>query len=79
MLAEVPDFVSSLRKQMTSDADPKLAIEKGVFRWNATEPTPESTKDDHPFQLGEINIEFPQGKLTVISGPVGSGKVSGSC
>ncbi|CED85550.1 Multidrug resistance-associated protein/mitoxantrone resistance protein, ABC superfamily [Phaffia rhodozyma] len=75
---EVPDFVSSLRKTDAGvNQDYRLAIENGVFNWNSTEKVvSEPTEEAAPFQLGEINVEFPEGRLTVVSGPVGSGKTA---
>lgn len=32
--------------------------------------------EDHPFELRDINVSFPVGKLTIISGPTSSGKSS---
>ncbi|KAL7412017.1 hypothetical protein BDY24DRAFT_117838 [Mrakia frigida] len=72
---EVPDFVSSLRKKSSplAEAETRLGIEKGTFRWNVVEKDVK-TRDDTIFELGELSIIFPEGEMTVVSGPVGSGK-----
>lgn len=31
---------------------------------------------DHQFELRDLNIRFPQGKLTIVMGPTGSGKTA---
>lgn len=66
--AEVPDFVSSLRKKssLLAEAETRLGIEKGVFRWNVVEKDIK-TRDDTIFELGELSIIFPEGEVSSLS------------
>jgi ABC-type multidrug transport system fused ATPase/permease subunit len=105
---EVPDWVSSLKRQNERPTGPiKIAFEKATLRWNsgkkkaaenaeaatpASETSPEITEPSaadtttvapssanstkEVFELTGINVNFPLGKLTVITGPTGSGKTA---
>jgi len=66
--AEVPDFVSSLRKKSSplAEAETRLGIEKGVFRWNVVEKDIK-TRGDTIFELGELSIIFPEGEVSSLS------------
>lgn len=75
-----------------NDGEVGLGIVDGSFRWNAssvrgdrataigvttTDDTSSSTPTGHGhFELTNINIRFPESKLTVISGPTASGKTA---
>jgi ABC-type multidrug transport system fused ATPase/permease subunit len=83
--SEVPDWVSSLR-ECDATVTNITAIEDGTFVYSPPE-TPTSTTPttpqvetvvevEAPFQLSEINVEFPQGKLSLIVGPTASGKTT---
>lgn len=53
--------MSSLRRSPTSkETDGKLGFEKATFRWVSD---PGAKVDENAFQLGEIDIEFPKGKV----------------
>lgn len=69
--AEVPDFVTSIRskKVVAESASPRLAIEKGRFRWNTVDATTANENDPLRFELGELSIEFPEGEVSPESGP----------
>jgi len=60
---EVESHVRSEQRSVTS----KLAFEEATLKYPSSE---------HAFELKGINVEFPQGKLSIISGPTGSGKTS---
>ncbi|KAG5732825.1 ATP-dependent bile acid permease, partial [Termitomyces sp. T112] len=68
--SEVPEWASSLTA--TADA-PKTetGFLNATFEWPSM---PKSVPPLHRFKLGPLNITFPKGKLTLISGPTGSGK-----
>lgn len=69
MLAEVPDFVSSLREKSSQGGetlDSRLGIENGVFRWNVVEKTVKP-KDEAIFELGELSVIFPEGEVSLLA------------
>lgn len=88
----VPDWVSSLKRSEHITKGPaKIAFENASFRWNsgkqaadATKAKPASTAAaaeaaepaETYFRLDNLNVNFPAGKLTVITGPTGSGKTA---
>ncbi|KAH7905802.1 hypothetical protein BJ138DRAFT_1118141 [Hygrophoropsis aurantiaca] len=68
-----------------------LAIESGAFKWNEvpeekkatnnktvvdSESVAVSESEDHQFELHDISVRFPEGELTVITGPTASGKAA---
>ncbi|KAF8808123.1 pleiotropic drug resistance ABC transporter [Phlegmacium glaucopus] len=73
---EVPDWASTLSAPVPDSlhiADDKVGFSQASFEW---EDPSTSTAAASParFQLGPLNVVFPTGKLTVISGATGSGK-----
>lgn len=87
----VPDWVSSLKRSEHITKGPaKIAFENASFRWNsgkqaigATQAKPSSTASPEAtepgetyFRLDNLSVNFPAGKLTVITGPTGSGKTA---
>ncbi|KZT01394.1 uncharacterized protein LAESUDRAFT_739182 [Laetiporus sulphureus 93-53] len=69
--AEVPDWASSLKKPPSSETidQDEISFEDARFEWDVS---PKDTPSR--FQLGPLNIRFPEGKLTLVSGATGSGK-----
>uniref|UniRef100_A0A0W0F1J3 Putative pleiotropic drug resistance ABC transporter n=1 Tax=Moniliophthora roreri TaxID=221103 RepID=A0A0W0F1J3_MONRR len=67
---EVPEWASTLASSTLADNDGHIGFSNATFQWQA------SPKSDIPdsFQLGPLDVVFPEGKLTLISGPTGSGK-----
>ncbi|KAI0789892.1 P-loop containing nucleoside triphosphate hydrolase protein [Abortiporus biennis] len=69
---EVEDWASTLKSQEGSSPSPtdgKIGFENAVFEWDiAPKDTPSR------FTLGPLNLEFPKGQMTLVSGPTGSGK-----
>ncbi|KAI0357684.1 multidrug resistance-associated ABC transporter [Trametes cingulata] len=57
-----------------SGADP--ANDTSMVAGNSSFPTPPDSIHDRRFELKDINIRFPERKLTVITGPTGSGKTA---
>lgn len=72
--SEVPDWASSLKTSENSshyDFEDKIGFECAFFEWPVS-----STAALLParFQLGPLDISFPRGKLTLVSGATGAGK-----
>ncbi|KAJ7197871.1 hypothetical protein C8J57DRAFT_1262609 [Mycena rebaudengoi] len=88
---EVSEQVSSLKKDLSGSApfgteEARLGFENASFKWNEVE-NPRNTPDtiDSPpgcgseagkFQLRDLSIIFPEGELTVVTGPTASGKTA---
>ncbi|EJU04810.1 hypothetical protein DACRYDRAFT_114129 [Dacryopinax primogenitus] len=86
---DVSDDVSSFKRpppESTIPIDARLGAEEATFKWNENE---EAKKKDAPgaeeqvngaaeavFELSDINIVFPIGKLSVVTGPTASGKTA---
>ncbi|OCH93071.1 P-loop containing nucleoside triphosphate hydrolase protein [Obba rivulosa] len=68
---EVPEWASSVK--MSSDAraatNKDIGFEDASFEWDAS-PADEPVR----FTFGPLNVKFPFAKLTLVSGPTGSGK-----
>ena len=75
---EVPDWASTLSIPMPNSShvmDDKVGFSKASFEWqgpssNTVTPTPSR------FQLGPLDVVFPTGKLSIVSGVTGSGKTA---
>nr|ODN96123.1 ATP-binding cassette transporter [Cryptococcus depauperatus CBS 7855] len=73
-------FMWNSGKQSSSEdsdkaAKPTQLVQGGPTTLDQSTNTESSTVVDEPrFMLSDLNIEFPIGKLTVITGPTGSGK-----
>ncbi|KAF9270717.1 pleiotropic drug resistance ABC transporter [Marasmius fiardii PR-910] len=70
---EVPEWASTLTgtSSNSDQVDGKLGFSDATFRWQAP-PKTVSTPDN--FTLGPLDIVFPEGQITLLSGPTGSGK-----
>lgn len=49
-----------------------VGFEKGIFTWRITKREPLDT----PFKLGPLDLSFPAGELSLVSGATGSGKTA---
>ncbi|KAG7099723.1 hypothetical protein E1B28_001540 [Marasmius oreades] len=70
---EVPQWASTLTR-MPSSSDQvvgKLGFSNATFQWQAP---PQSVSTPEGFTLGPLDIVFPEGQITLLSGPTGSGK-----
>ncbi|KAK0208709.1 P-loop containing nucleoside triphosphate hydrolase protein [Desarmillaria ectypa] len=67
---EVPEWASTLTVSSPENAE-HIGFSEATFEWEAAPKMPSSLSQ---FQLGPLNVVFPNAKLTVISGPTGSGK-----
>ena len=67
---EVPDWASSLQDPASAETRPdEIGFVNGTFEWDIA-PRSEPSR----FTLGPLNVKFPKGKLSLVSGPTGSGK-----
>lgn len=69
--SEVEDWASSLKSTPINrpERQVKIGFENASFEWDVA-PKSEPSR----FSLGPLNVEFPIGKLTIVSGATGSGK-----
>ena len=71
---EEPDTLKYKQISRPGPADPAIGFEDAFVGY----ATPDEIKDAEfePFRLGKLNLAFPTGSLSVITGPVGSGKTT---
>jgi hypothetical protein len=71
---EIPEWASSLNVHADQDrqAGRGIGFDEAVFEWD-TAPKNEPAHAPR-FQLGPLNISFPEGKLTLVAGATGAGK-----
>ena len=73
---EVPDWASTLSNPMPNSShvmDDKVGFSEASFEWqdpSSGTAAPSPTR----FHLGPLDVVFPTGKLTIVSGATGSGK-----
>lgn len=67
---EVPEWASSLKKRSQREHAYKTAFENATFAF----PVPPKSLTTRRFTLGPLDIEFPRGELTLVSGGTSSGK-----
>ena len=69
--SEVEDWASSLKSSTANrpERQDKIGFENASFEWDIA-PKSEPSR----FSLGPLNVEFPVGKLSIVSGATGSGK-----
>lgn len=66
----MPDWASSLKSSESASSDSTdVGFENATFHWDVA-PRSEPSR----FTLGPLNLKFPKGQLSLISGPTGSGK-----
>ncbi|KAF7346860.1 hypothetical protein MSAN_01825400 [Mycena sanguinolenta] len=78
--AEVSEQVSTLKKDRSAPVSPeweddRLGFGNASFKWDESEDDTTSAVD-HQFELKNLSIIFPEGKLTVVTGPTASGKTA---
>lgn len=68
---EVPEWASSLKMpaSMRASGQGEIGFDNAAFEWDAS---PKDTPSR--FELGPLDVKFPMGKLTLVSGATGSGK-----
>ncbi|KAG6873222.1 hypothetical protein C0995_001576 [Termitomyces sp. Mi166 len=68
--SEVPEWASSLTT-VIDIPNIEIGFLNAIFEWPSV---PKSVTPLTCFELGPLNITFPKGRLTLVSGPTGSGK-----
>ncbi|BGP12105.1 Transporter of the ATP-binding cassette (ABC) [Rhodosporidiobolus nylandii] len=63
----------SILQESASVEDPKVGFVNGTFTWAGEE---EARNDVGVFRIENLNLSFPEGKLSIVLGPVGSGKTT---
>ncbi len=71
---EIPDWASTLSGNPLNTTLPTedIGFSEALFEWEE----PQKASPPSRFQLGPLNLMFPAGKLTLVSGPTGSGKTA---
>ncbi|KAG5638391.1 hypothetical protein H0H81_000287 [Sphagnurus paluster] len=67
---EVPEWASTLTAYNDENSRHEIGFTSGVFQWPALPKSPSPAR----FVLGPLDIKFPIGRLTLVSGATGSGK-----
>ena len=73
---EVPDWASTLSAPIPNSSrviDEKVGFSEASFEWQDPS-TDNAAPSSARFRLGPLDIVFPTGKLTIVSGATGSGK-----
>jgi ABC-type siderophore export system fused ATPase/permease subunit len=73
---EVPDWASTLSIPMPNSShvmDDRVGFSEASFEWQSSSSST-ATPSPSRFRLGPLDIVFPTGKLTIVSGATGSGK-----
>ncbi|TFK37596.1 multidrug resistance-associated ABC transporter [Crucibulum laeve] len=70
---EVPDDKANDKGK---DKSPSLTAPTDVSSTVASEATSLAEPGDHKFELRDLTVRFPEGELTVITGPTASGKTA---
>ncbi|GAA6008715.1 uncharacterized protein JCM10292_005037 [Rhodotorula paludigena] len=83
---EVEPWVSALRREEDASAraahEKDVGIDKGSLTYDTEPATDETSAEDAEngaelkFALRDIDVHFPEGKLSLVCGPTGSGKTS---
>ncbi|KAK1234881.1 hypothetical protein PQX77_001975 [Marasmius sp. AFHP31] len=70
---EVPDWASTLSGIGSSHegSESKLGFDNATFQWQAS---PKAASTPEGFTLGPLDMILPEGQITLVSGPTGSGK-----
>ena len=66
---EVPEWASSLTKEKPGEKRGEIGFENAVLQWTPGDP----------FELGPLNVKFPLGKVSLVTGSTGSGKSAFLC
>ena len=72
---EVPDWASTLSGTNSNNegSGTKLGFANATFQWQEP-PKTDSSSTLEGFTLGPLDMILPEGQITLISGPTGSGK-----
>jgi ABC-type siderophore export system fused ATPase/permease subunit len=70
---EVPKWASTLTSSEPEDSNSNIGFTDATFEWQTPSQAASVTVR---FQLGPLDVVFPKGKLTLVSGATGSGKTA---
>ncbi|KAF8707992.1 ABC transporter transmembrane region, partial [Rhizoctonia solani] len=77
---EVEDWASSIKRPEeeldTEVVSNKVGFQEGNFVWHLDPSETQDPKSHTNFKLTDVTVEFPLGRLTLITGATGSGKSS---
>lgn len=74
---DIPEWASSLNTSDTvyPDITRGIGFDQATFEWDVVPRTADGISTPPArFQLGPINLAFPEGKITLVTGATGSGK-----
>ncbi|WVO14579.1 hypothetical protein L204_102214 [Cryptococcus depauperatus] len=72
-----PDTLKYQQLSRPGSGDPSIGFKGAVLGYTFPEEVGDMIYDQiEPFALGELNLTFPERELTIIFGPVGSGKTT---
>lgn len=75
-----PDTLKYSQLSVPGPSDPSIGFTDAIFVYPGSEEQEVGVDDDatvsQPFRLGELDLSFPVGQLSLVTGPVGSGKTT---
>lgn len=70
-----PDTLKYKQLSTPGPSDPEIGFRDALIAYPGSEKEATDCQDEaQPFRLGELDLSFPQGQLSLVTGPVGSGK-----
>jgi ABC-type multidrug transport system fused ATPase/permease subunit len=69
-LGRIGEYLDGPEKEQIVDDAEQVAFKDATLSW----PSESKSEDDESFTLRNLNLEFPNGELSVVSGRTGSGK-----
>ncbi|PWN87324.1 hypothetical protein FA10DRAFT_183067 [Acaromyces ingoldii] len=67
---------SATRMRQAATSDPVVGFRDATFTYAENDEAKVEDESPAPFQLKDLNLAFPLGKLSVVAGPVGCGKTT---
>jgi ABC-type multidrug transport system fused ATPase/permease subunit len=71
-----PDTLKYAQISVPSPSDPTIGFKDALFAHPGAEGESEESGEQQQFRLGELDLSFPVGELSVVAGPVGAGKTT---
>ncbi|WWC90401.1 uncharacterized protein L201_005336 [Kwoniella dendrophila CBS 6074] len=72
-----PDTLKYRQLSTPGPGEPTVGFKNAILGYTTHDDIRQLSDDDaEPFALGELNLSFPVGGLSIIAGPVGSGKTT---
>jgi len=68
---DVPEWASTLSASGPQNKDSEIGFNAATFEWPSL---PKASSSPARFELGPLDIKFPRGKVTIVTGATGSGK-----